>query len=181
MIYGVKGATLDIMQTEIPSEPMYLIMNTAVSSSWGFPTPCPDNCECDCFECGNPTCECALPPGYCDNFPASFEIDYVRVFQAVNEERHILGCSPDNRPTELFIKGHEKRYMAEGQKRPLEPIRHGGGVCTKNNDCGKPPIGVCSSSGVCRCAENFTGPHCLAHVGYYDFESPMPHKKIVCT
>jgi beta-glucan synthesis-associated protein KRE6 len=180
MIFGLKGATLDIMQTEIPSEPMYLIMNTAVSSSWGFPMPCPDNCECSCFECGNPTCECALPPGYCENFPASFEIDYVRVFQAVDDERHILGCSPEKRPTELFIKGHEKRYMTDGQRRPLEPVRRGGGSCTKSSDCGK-HTGSCSSSGVCVCFANFTGPQCLAHEGYYDFDLPAAHRKIVCT
>ena len=135
-IYAIKGSVLDLMQTEIPSEPMYLIMNTAVSSSWGFPMPCPDNCLCDCFECGNPACACAQPPGYCENFPAAFEIDYVRVYQAVNEEKHLLGCSPKSRPTELFIKGHPKRYMTEGEKRPLEPIRQGGAPCTKNSECG---------------------------------------------
>jgi beta-glucan synthesis-associated protein KRE6 len=181
MTYGVKGAVLDLMQTEIPSEPMYLIMNTAVASSWGFPMPCPDNCLCDCFECGNPACSCALPQGYCDNFPAAFEIDYVRVYQAVNEERHILGCSPKHRPTELFIKGHPKRYMAEGQKRPLEPIQRGGGPCSKHSECGKhSDMGLCSSGGVCVCMVNFTGPYCLAHDGYFDFDTRSERKPFSC-
>lgn len=177
LIYGLQGSSLDIMQSEIPSEPMYLIMNTAVSSSWGFPMPCPDNCACDCFECGNPACACALPTGYCENFPAAFEIDYVRVYQAVNESRHVLGCSPENRPTDLFIKGHEKLFTAEGQKRPLEPVRCGGGSCTKNSDCGKQrEMGTCSSDGSCICSTNFTGPNCLAHNGYYDVDTSTPIK-----
>ena len=55
-VYSVKGENLGLMGTEIPREAMYLIMNTAVASSWGFPAPCPDGCPCDCFECGNPKC-----------------------------------------------------------------------------------------------------------------------------
>lgn len=181
LVFGLKGSTLDIMQTEIPSEPMYLIMNTAVSSSWGFPLPCPENCECKCFECGTPECECGLPSGYCDNFPASFEIDYVRVFQAVNEKRHILGCSPEHRPTDLFIKGHSKRYMSDGQKMPLKPIRRGGGECIKHFECGKRRgAGLCSS-GFCICVNNFTGPYCLAHDGYYDFETTLEPSAFACT
>ena len=182
-IYAIKGSVLDLMQTEIPSEPMYLIMNTAVSSSWGFPMPCPDNCLCDCFECGNPACACAQPPGYCENFPAAFEIDYVRVYQAVNEEKHILGCSPKSRPTELFIKGHPKRYMTEGEKRPLEPIRQGGAPCTKNSECGgkRANMGLCSSAGVCICMANYTGPRCLAHDGYFDFDTSREQKPFSCT
>lgn len=181
LIYGVQGSSLDIMQTEIPSEPMYLIMNTAVSSSWGFPVPCPDNCDCDCFECGNPSCACALPSGYCENLPAAFEIEYVRVYQALNETRHFLGCSPEHRPTEQFIKGHAARYMSEGQKRPLQSVRSGGGPCTKTSECGKNrDMGVCSSAGLCVCSANFTGPYCLAHNGYYDFDSSAPRVPFSC-
>ena len=182
-IFGIKASILDIMQTEIPSEPMYLIMNTAVSSSWGFPMPCPDNCLCDCFECGNPACSCAQPSGYCENFPAAFEIDYVRVYQAVDDERHVLGCSPKHRPTDLFIKGHPKRYMSDGQKRPLEPVQHGGAACTKHSECGgkRANMGVCSSAGLCVCMANYTGPRCLAHDGYFDFDTSRERKPFSCT
>ena len=103
-VYSVKGSNLGITGSKIPDEAMYLLMNTAVASSWGFPAPCPSGCKCECFECGNPTCQCALPAGYCDNFPANFEIDFVRVYQAVNESRHTLGCSPPERPTALYIE-----------------------------------------------------------------------------
>lgn len=171
-IFGIHASSLDIMGTEIPSEPMYLLMNIAVSSSWGFPTPCPDNCECTCFECGNPTCACGMPAGYCDNFPSHMEIDYVRVYQAVNESKHQLGCSTEHRPTDLWIQGHAKRYMATGQKRVLEPIMQGGGACSKNSDCGSHKIqGTCSSRGLCVCSQNYTGPNCLAHAGFYNFDT----------
>jgi len=171
LVAGIFGDSLNIMQTEIPNEPMYLLMNTAVSSHWGFPAPCPDNCACDCFECGNPTCACALPAGYCENFPANFDIEYVRVYQAVNDSRHILGCSPENRPTELFIEGHLKRYMSDGDSRPLQSIQQGGGSCLVHSDCGGREKGQCSPKNFCVCNASWTGPNCLAHAGYYDIDT----------
>eukprot|EP00934_Nitzschia_sp_Nitz4_P002925 Nitzschia sp. Nitz4//scaffold114_size70088//17202//19510//NITZ4_005972-RA/size70088-snap-gene-0.11-mRNA-1//-1//CDS//3329533408//2915//frame0 len=170
-LYGVSGANLNITGSEIPREAMYLIMNTAVASSWGFAIPCPADCTCECFECGNPDCECALPEGYCKNFPASFEIDYVRVYQAKNEKKHILGCSPVDRPTELFIEGHQKRYMDSGDRSPLQPVVTGGAPCQRNSQCGGIGKGSCSERGFCVCGMNFTGPTCLAHAGFYENES----------
>lgn len=163
-VYSVKGADLSPMSSEIPSEAMYLIMNTAVASSWGFPAPCPDGCDCSCFECDNPKCACALPEGYCDNFPATFEIDYVRVYQAKNESKHSLGCSPVKKPTELYIKGHEKRYMEKGDKHPIMPIVSGGAYCSEDSDC--EGFSSCQD-GVCACDDGYTGPTCLAHTGFY--------------
>lgn len=165
-VSSIKGENLRIMQTEIPSEPMYLIMNTAVSKTWGFPSPCPDSCDCKCYECGNPACACALPPGYCDNYPAGFEIDFVRVYQAVNDPKHVLGCSPENRPTEQFIRGHASKFMTSEDKHPLLPVQKGGGACAKSADCGK--HGSCTPAGTCECSEFRTGPYCLAHAAYYD-------------
>jgi beta-glucan synthesis-associated protein KRE6 len=173
-VFAVYGESLEITKTEIPSEPMYMIMNTAVSYTWGFPMPCPDNCPCDCYECGNPQCLCALPAGYCDNFPAGFEIDYVRVYQAVNESKHVLGCSPISRPTAQYIEGHAKRYMEEGQTRPLLNVRTGGETCSNHNDCGGSKRGECSESGVCLCLEGWTGPSCRAHAASYDFDTSAP-------
>lgn len=163
-VYSVKGADLGITGSEIPSEAMYLLMNTAVASSWGFPAPCPSGCKCSCFECGNPDCFCALPPGYCDNFPAVFEIDYVRVYQAVDDPKHTLGCSPVKKPTELFIKGHAKRYMEKGDKAPLQPVASGGAYCSAEGAC--EGFATCQN-GVCACDDGYTGPTCLAHDGFY--------------
>jgi beta-glucan synthesis-associated protein KRE6 len=170
-VYGITGSNLNITGGEIPSEAMYLLMNTAVASSWGFPAPCPEGCNCDCFECGNQDCACALPTGYCENFPASFDIDYVRVYQAVGEKKHILGCSPKDRPTQLFIQGHHRRYMEDGDKAPLLPIVSGGADCKVDEDCGGPFKGACSLLGSCVCGKYFTGPTCLAHAGFYEDES----------
>jgi len=176
LLFGVSGSNLHTTGSEIPSEAMYLMMNTAVASSWGFPMPCPEGCDCECHECGNLDCACALPTGYCENFPASFDIDYVRVFQAVGEESHSLGCSPENRPTSLFIKGHQKRYMETGDTTPLHPIPKGGAPCRKNSDCGLNRNGFCSSRGFCICKETYTGPTCLAHSGFYSNESVSEEK-----
>lgn len=179
-IFGIYGETLSLMQTEIPSEPMYFIMNTAVSSHWGFPQPCPEGCKCSCYECGNPDCACALPAGYCKNFPASFEIDYVRVWQAKDEPKHVLGCSTPDRPTDLWIKGHAERYKQEGQRRPLEDIKRGGAACTKTKQCGGPQRGLCTEKQVCKCKDGWTGPACLAHDGFNDFENPSRATGIKC-
>lgn len=166
-LYGINGHSLNITGSKIPDEPMYLLMNTAVASSWGFPVPCPEGCDCSCYECGNPDCDCSLPTGYCDNFPASFEIDYVRVYQAKNEPKHQLGCSTKERPTSLFIKGHESRYMEEGDKAPLKPIRKGGAKCTSDSDCGSPKHGSCVN-GICVCTKLYAGSSCLSSFGYDD-------------
>jgi hypothetical protein len=178
LMYGIDGSNLHTTGSEIPSEAMYLLMNTAVASSWGFPAPCPEGCKCKCFECGNPDCDCALPTGYCENFPASFEIDYVRVFQAKTEEKHTLGCSPVDRPTSLFIKGHRKRYMETGDALPLQSIGKGGNTCRDNSECGTFKNGYCSSRGFCVCKKDFTGPNCLAHAGFYANESISEEKSV---
>jgi len=130
--------------------------------------PCPEGCDCKCFECGNADCDCALPIGYCDNFPASFEVDYVRVWQAKNEPKHQLGCSTEDRPTGLFIKGHKERYMQEGDKEPLQPIQIGGASCSSDLDCGGEVRGLCTDNGFCECSEDYAGSSCLSHFGFDD-------------
>lgn len=37
-------------------------------------------------------------------FPASFLIDYIRVFQDTNNPSHTVGCSPSSHPTAKFIE-----------------------------------------------------------------------------
>mmetsp|Transcript_12549 Transcript_12549/g.29510 ORF Transcript_12549/g.29510 Transcript_12549/m.29510 type:complete len:423 (+) Transcript_12549:89-1357(+) len=55
LVYGVAGSVLGSkLGAKIPSEPMYMIMNTAMSSTWGFPigdTGCPKGCDCECYDC----------------------------------------------------------------------------------------------------------------------------------
>eukprot|EP00578_Thalassiosira_sp_NH16_P025551 CAMPEP_0181100068 /NCGR_PEP_ID=MMETSP1071-20121207/12998_1 /TAXON_ID=35127 /ORGANISM="Thalassiosira sp., Strain NH16" /LENGTH=639 /DNA_ID=CAMNT_0023182777 /DNA_START=177 /DNA_END=2096 /DNA_ORIENTATION=- len=169
-LYGIKGESLELTNTQIPSEPMYILMNTAVASSWGFPKPCPQGCDCKCYECGNPACTCGLPDGFCDNVPASFEIDYVRAYQAKDSATQNLGCSTKSRPTAKFIEGHKKAFSKteEGQKEPLQPIQRGGEYCQEDSDCGYPTKGSCSMGKRCVCNDEFTGPMCLSHAGFDD-------------
>ena len=37
--------------------------------------------------------------GMCDNFPAYLNIDYVRVFQAADDENQVVGCSTPTHPS----------------------------------------------------------------------------------
>lgn len=170
LVYGITSQTLTKSGTVIPNEPMYVLLNTAVSTSWGFPLPCPEGCNCDCYECGDPECTCGFPEGFCDlNIPSSFEIDYVRVYQAINESKHELGCGTKNKPTELFIKGHKERYKEKGDKEPLQNVMNGTGPCNTNDDCGGNKHGSCSMKNkLCICTEYYTGPYCLAHNAYND-------------
>ena len=106
LVYGITGKSLNdkVPGAEVPSEPQYVLLNTAVSSTWGFPSPCPKNCDCACFDCRDASgrCACGLPPGFCATLPAHFLVDYVRVWQRPAEPWHkvmvvvlvlVLSCS----------------------------------------------------------------------------------------
>ncbi len=62
LVLGIPGASLqERTGALIPVEPMYLILNTAISHRWGMPEPCPkDQCAACwvCYDCTNPG-ECA--------------------------------------------------------------------------------------------------------------------------
>jgi hypothetical protein len=164
-MYGIEGSSLNITGSTIPDEPMYIILNTAISSTWGFPAPMPDGCKCKSYKCGDPDCKCAFPPGFCDNFPASFLIDHVRVYQAPD---HIQACSTADKPTHLFIEGHKERYSnADFPDEPmLRSVDDGGAACTRDDQCGH---GVCGSSKKCDCTNGGgTGPTCRAWKSFYD-------------
>ncbi|CAN0439209.1 unnamed protein product, partial [Phaeothamnion confervicola] len=74
--FSMTAATVARNGAKIPTEPMYLLFNTAVSNMWGFPAPCPmdEGCPCDCFDAREPKCACALPDDMNTLFPASFLI-----------------------------------------------------------------------------------------------------------
>ena len=64
--------------------------------------------------------------------------------------------------------------------RPLKPLTTGRGVCsqkatgTGRDSCGGEERGTCTSGGVCECKEGWTGPHCLASVGFDDIIWDQP-------
>merc|ERR1719506_263857 len=154
-VYKITQESLtNVTGASIPLEPSYLIMNTAISSTWGFPAKAA-GCECKTYECGDPECDCALPPGFCDNLPhADFEVDYVRVWQ----EKESLGCSPKAYPTRKYVAAFPEKFSLEGSTTPLLPVRRGGGACVSSSDCGDD--GDCVE-GKCVCRLK-TGPNCRA-------------------
>mmetsp|Transcript_14243 Transcript_14243/g.17870 ORF Transcript_14243/g.17870 Transcript_14243/m.17870 type:complete len:453 (-) Transcript_14243:1804-3162(-) len=77
LLFSVDASALAVTGAQIPREPSYIILNTAVSSAWGFPLPCPEGCDCSCFDCKDAACTCGLPVGFCEMLPAHFLIDYV--------------------------------------------------------------------------------------------------------
>lgn len=162
-VASIEGEELQrVSQTEIPSEPMYLIMNLAVSRDWSFPDAWFLGCEHKCWSCFDPNCQCALPVGYCETFPARFEIGHVRVYQATKDPKHTVGCSPILRPTADFMEAHKYRYMAHDDNgtEPLLPIVNGGVSCLESSDCGN--HGRCKQF-TCQCHQGWAGPTCLAH------------------
>eukprot|EP00904_Undaria_pinnatifida_P011974 jgi/Undpi1/7907/HiC_scaffold_24.g10379.m1 len=157
-LYGIDDDTLSLHGAQIPLEPVYLLLNTAVSDTWGFPV-CPMSCDCDCFDASDPACECAVDPGFPDMLPAEFIVDSVRVYQAKNDSSHTLGCDTKEYPTRDFIKAHEHRYMDQDGERPMLPVQTGGGSCRGREDCNGEE---CDRRKRCKCGEGWTGPHCRA-------------------
>jgi hypothetical protein len=148
-IFGLKDASLnDLMGSQIPIEPMAIIFNVAVSSTWGFPYDTPDWCP-KCFDCDDPKCACSFYPGFCQMIRSNntaMYIDFVRVYQSSNPDAHVganhtLGCDPPEYPTKEWIHGHSYRYMRNPpfsyeDKHPIRPVQRGGGGCNVDSDCG---------------------------------------------
>ncbi|KAJ8599078.1 hypothetical protein CTAYLR_007613 [Chrysophaeum taylorii] len=171
-LYGIDDESLgECTGAHVPDEPSYLLINTAMSSTWGFPFPCPPGCDCKCHDCVNPKCKCAMPPGFCETLPAHFLVDYVRVYQ---RPQHKLGCSTDTHPTKRFIQGHSDRYsdpdVRASRKRPLRDVEVGGGPCRVDSDCGGGGGGGGSACRRrrCDCKEGATGPTCRAAAAHDD-------------
>ena len=164
-LYSIGANALNLTGAIIPEEPMYLILNTAISSTWGFPQPCPEGCACDCFDARKTECGCGMPDRMIENFPAEFLIDYVRVYQTEDDENQIVGCSTKPHPSRKYIEGHKDRYMEAGQKQPLKDLVKGGASC--HDDDTICTYGRCIKN-KCVCNDDYTGPTCKASIGFDD-------------
>jgi hypothetical protein len=158
--YTITDEKLKLVEgAQIPVEPSYLIFNTAVSTSWGFPFDTPDWCP-PCFDCGDPKCRCNFNDGFCDmiatpgskgakevNAGVNMLIDSVRVYQSRDDNAHTgdphsLGCDPPEYPTRQYIKANEYKYSRPPpwvyeDKGPLsKTIQNGGASCEVDADCG---------------------------------------------
>eukprot|EP00566_Odontella_aurita_P007245 CAMPEP_0113567588 /NCGR_PEP_ID=MMETSP0015_2-20120614/23356_1 /TAXON_ID=2838 /ORGANISM="Odontella" /LENGTH=717 /DNA_ID=CAMNT_0000469993 /DNA_START=237 /DNA_END=2390 /DNA_ORIENTATION=+ /assembly_acc=CAM_ASM_000160 len=159
--YSIKHESINsLMGSVIPNEPSYLILNTAISSTWGFPYDAPEWCP-KCYDCNNATCACAFNPGFCNMMKkgdVAMKVDHVRVYQTSNDDAHVgnghtMGCDPPDFPTREYIKGHAYRYMRnkpfsfEDKGMPMKyKIQRGGGECESDDDCGGETNGSASSS-----------------------------------
>ncbi|CBJ31299.1 Beta-1,6-glucan active enzyme, family GH16 [Ectocarpus siliculosus] len=166
LLYGISDDTLESFHgSQIPLEPMYLLLNTAVSTTWGFPD-CHTGCACDCFDARDPACACAVAPGFDGVFPAEFVVDSVRVYQALNDTTHTLGCDTEQYPTKDFIKANHDLYKSPDDDHVMLSVQSGGGSCRTSDDCND---NECYEGKRCRCSDMWTGPRCLAATASYDY------------
>ncbi|KAI9909052.1 hypothetical protein PsorP6_014493 [Peronosclerospora sorghi] len=107
-------------------EPMYLILNIAMSSKWGTQPPNPNYpCRRDGMD--------PIVNSICDSFPMYLRVDYIRVYQDVSStSRMSLGCDPDTHPTREWILHHLDEYQDEANK--VVDV-HGKGFCRTDWDC----------------------------------------------
>ena len=78
LVLGRVHCTLQsFKKSQIPREPSYVLLNTAISSNWGFPECDKRSCSCDCYSTNDPKCECAVDPKFYSLFPAEFSFDHV--------------------------------------------------------------------------------------------------------
>ena len=131
LVFSIEGSSIhELTGAMIPEEPMYLILNTAISHQWGMPEPC-DIANCPtcwrCYDCTNPECQCGLPDGmkFCKNLPAEMRIDYIRLYQDPSDPSHELSCSPLSHPTAEFIAAHPERYLDWQDYDGLLPVGFG--------------------------------------------------------
>eukprot|EP00602_Paraphysomonas_sp_CaronLab_P012455 CAMPEP_0185041464 /NCGR_PEP_ID=MMETSP1103-20130426/40766_1 /TAXON_ID=36769 /ORGANISM="Paraphysomonas bandaiensis, Strain Caron Lab Isolate" /LENGTH=529 /DNA_ID=CAMNT_0027581193 /DNA_START=186 /DNA_END=1772 /DNA_ORIENTATION=+ len=161
--FGVDQAGLDIMGSLIPTEPSYVIINTAISTSWGFP-PTPQGCTE--FDCKTSTGRCGFDPGFCRSLPAIFSVDHIRIYQDKENPTHTVGCNPRAFPTKKYIIANEHKYKRMNDKHALKDVKNGGGTCRTDIQCGE---GRCGRYSRCVCHHDWTGPHCLVPAYCNDF------------
>ncbi|KAG6955837.1 hypothetical protein JG687_00010941 [Phytophthora cactorum] len=107
-------------------EPMYVIFNVALSTSWGTTPPNPGSpCRGDVSN--------AQHNAICDGFPMYMKIDYIRIYQDLSSSSTMaIGCDPSTHPTKQWIEDHIDEYETTENKW-IEV--HGGANCESDLDC----------------------------------------------
>ncbi|KAG6967383.1 hypothetical protein JG688_00006346 [Phytophthora aleatoria] len=107
-------------------EPMYVIFNVALSTSWGTTPPNPGS---PCRGDGSNAQHNAI----CDGFPMYMKIDYIRIYQDLSSSSTMaIGCDPSTHPTKQWIEDHIDEYETTENKW-IEV--HGGANCESDLDC----------------------------------------------
>jgi beta-glucan synthesis-associated protein KRE6 len=147
-------------------EPMYIIFNVALSTSWGATPPNPGKpCRGDGKD--------PITNAICDEFPMYMKIDYIRLYQDTAEDLEPdnymqIGCDPASHPTKEWINGHIDEYQDFDN---LAIDVAGGAFCTKNDDCTVRPTGdiqftklvtgsCVNRRCVCTTGKSWGGPRC---------------------
>ncbi|RLN49823.1 hypothetical protein BBJ29_004636 [Phytophthora kernoviae] len=148
-----------------PEEPSYIILNVALSSSWGTYPPNPGKpCRGDGTD---------VEDNYiCDSFPLYMKIDYIRLYQDTSEGSTMAReCDPASHPTRQWILDNLSDYV-DGDNKHVEV--QGGAPCRDYKDCTIPfsvqqtfHTGICNTNtGRCECTNEFWGgPRCTFQLG----------------
>lgn len=127
-INGTGIVDADLGST-ISTEPMYIIMNTAISKEWGFPSKCPSNCPCEKYDCHSKKFAeiCGFSPNFCDMMKnetgiPKYKANWVRVYQDPTNPKHKVGCSTPERPTKKYIEAHEELYKTKNDVSSLRIV-----------------------------------------------------------
>ncbi|RLN67016.1 hypothetical protein BBJ28_00006792 [Nothophytophthora sp. Chile5] len=144
-------------------EPMSLIFNVALSSSWGATPP---NAGSECRGDGTDASANAI----CDSFPMYMKIDYIRLYQDQGSDLAAdnymqIGCDPKSHPTKEWIEGHIDEYSDDDN--PVTTV-DGKAFCTADNDCtiggsvGSTSLktGTCVQSRCSCSSSSWSGPRC---------------------
>uniref|UniRef100_H3GJH6 GH16 domain-containing protein n=1 Tax=Phytophthora ramorum TaxID=164328 RepID=H3GJH6_PHYRM len=144
-------------------EPMTLIFNVALSSSWGTKPP---NAGNPCYGDGTNEEDNRI----CDEFPMLMKIDYIRLYQDLGDDLPAdsymqVSCDPASHPTKEWIEGHMDEYSDFDN--PVKTV-NGKAFCKTDDDCTiGGDVGTTSlRTGTCvksRCAcssTSWSGPRC---------------------
>ncbi|KAG2782059.1 hypothetical protein PC129_g15566 [Phytophthora cactorum] len=144
-------------------EPMYVIFNVALSSSWGATPP---NAGSECRGDGADEETNRI----CDEFPMYMKIDYIRLYQDLGEDLAAdsymqVGCDPKTHPTKEWIEGHIDEFSDDDN--PVKTV-HGKAFCKTNDDCtiggsvGSTMLktGTCVKSRCVCSSTSWSGPRC---------------------
>uniref|UniRef100_K3X0I0 GH16 domain-containing protein n=1 Tax=Globisporangium ultimum (strain ATCC 200006 / CBS 805.95 / DAOM BR144) TaxID=431595 RepID=K3X0I0_GLOUD len=144
-------------------EPMYMIFNVALSSTWGSKPPNPgEACRGDGSD--------AVANKICDSFPLYMKIDYIRLYQDTSKNSTMaVGCDPKSHPTKQWIQDHINEYQDDDN---LAVDVSGKGFCRTDDDCtmatnktNMVTTGSCVKSR-CKCiGASWTGPRCTTTLG----------------
>ncbi|GLD99614.1 hypothetical protein PINS_up008340 [Pythium insidiosum] len=147
-------------------EPMYLIFNVALSTSWGSRPP---NAGKPCRGDGKDPKVNAI----CDDFPMYMKIDYIRLYQDLGSDLEKdnymqIGCDPKTHPTREWILGHLDEYQ-DFDNMAIDVA--GQAFCRTDDDCTVAPTGNIQLARLvtgkcvkkrCQCThqDSWAGPRC---------------------